>query len=514
MIRERSPALVAAALGVDARTLASAAAGGGLQRAKVAQLRAALRAYGPTPAVGALSGDGGAPPLGIGPTAPQTPPKGPSDDAKYLGHAFEPQQPVTMAAWDVQRIRVARDAHAQGTFEASALLADAMLTDPRILAGLLQRLGPLLGIPREVKGGPRWNGKGLTETVRAEAEQLFAPEAAACPPGTLAAGFVSTAMMGVTILQNVWRPREDASRMDVETRPWPMQLCRWNEALHRYQVDTTEGLWTVEPNDGKWIVIEPIGPRSFLFGALRALALTWADRAYAIRDRSNHSAAHGTVGIVGTPPEGVATDGPDGQKFKAAIMMLHRARGGLVKPFGSTVDTFEPKSLAWQIFGQIVNSTNADIMLALNGLDGSTVYKPISQIDGVRYDLVRLELGAATVQYNAGLLLPWTLYNFGDAALVPKLGWLVPDPREQERLDALGRRHLAFTTALEGYRDAGVLIDQGFVDLLAQRFGVDKVKLAPTPPALTTPPVDPNTKPEPTPAADFTATKKAAAEAA
>jgi hypothetical protein len=434
-------------------------------------------------AVGALAT--GASQAFPGTTAPGTPAKGPSTDMTYLAHAFEALAPVSLGNWNVERIRHARDQHAQGQFESSAPLADAMLTDARIAPGLMQRLGPLLGIPREVTGGQRWNGHGLAEKVRLEAEQMFAPESTACPPGTLAAGFVSTAMLGPAILQNVCRGRTDGSRIDFETRPWPMQLSSWNEALKRYQVSTTDGLITVEPNDGKWIVIEPYGPRSFMYGALRSLALVWADRAYAQRDRSNHSAAHGSMSIIGTLPDGIATKDDQGIAFTQAIKMLQRARAGIVKAHGSSVEAFEPKTLAWQIFGQIVNSTNADIMLALNGISDSRVYKPISQIDGVRYDIVRTELGAATVGYNEGLLKPWTLLNFGDADVVPKLGWAIPDLREQERVDAMARRFQAYAESIVALQKANFDVTQDIADRIAERFGVEAPTLKPTklPPA-------------------------------
>lgn len=439
------------------------------------------------------TGGSGPTPVTLGTTAPGEPEKGPSTDLKYLGHAFEALPPVTLSNWDVQRIRVARDEHGQGIFANSAALSDAMVTDARIAAGLMQRLGPLLGIPRQVKGGTRWNGKGLAETVRAEAEAMLSPESTACPPGTLAAGFIATAMLGPAILQNVVIGRADGSRLDFETRPWPMQLTTWNEALKRYQVSTTDGLVTVEPNDGKWIVIEPYGPRSYMLGALRPLALVWADRAYAQRDRSNHSAAHGSMGIIGTLPESVAVDSTQGLAFKAAIRMLQRARGGLVKAFGSSVESFEPKTLAWQIFGQIVNSTNADIMLALNGITDTKVYKSISQIDGVRYDIVRTELGAATVGYNRGLLKPWALLNFGDEDVIPRLGWAVPDPREQERVDAIGRRFDCYYGAIQGAKKSGLKVDQAAADRLAELFGVEPLtidpKAAAAPGAPDSPPV-------------------------
>lgn len=411
-------------------------------------------------------------------TAPSAPAK-PSADTRYLKHAFEALPPLTLGDWDVGRIRAARDAHAIGDFVDSAILADAMLTDPRIYSGLGQRLGPLLGIPRTIKAGPRWQGKGLAETARAEAEGFFRAESSACPPGTMAAGFVATGMMGTAILQNVWKTSADGSRLNAEVRPWPMQQTTWNESIRRYQLRTTEGLITVQPNDGKWIVIEPYGPRSYMYGALRPLALIWADRALALRDRSNHSAAHGSMSIVGTPPEKIDVDSPQGRAFTAALQNLQNARAGIVKPFGSMVEGFEPKTLAWQIFGQIVNSANADIMLVLNGVNGDSVYKPISQLDGVRYDIVRLELGAAGTQYNLGLLRPWAIYNFDNEDVAPEMAWLVPDPREQERLEALGRRYDAFTRTIAGYRKAGLVVDDALVSAVAARFDVDPAKIAP-----------------------------------
>jgi hypothetical protein len=447
--------------------------------------------------------------------APQKPAKGPSDDMKYLSHAFEAIPPVQLFGWNVDRIRRARDDHALGVFNVSALLADAMMVDPRIFSGLAQRIGPLVGLPLEISGAARWNGKGMSETARSECAAMFAPESTACPPGTRAAGFTATGMMGTCILQNVWLSRDDGSRIDVEVRPWPMQLSWWNEAAKRYQLFTTDGTVTVEPNDGKWIVIEPHGPRSFLRGCIRPLALLWADRSYALRDRSNASAAHGSMGIVGTLPESVSISSEEGKKFLSTLRLLQQARAGIVKAFGAQVETFEPKSLMWQIYNAIISGSNADALLILTGLNAEGVYKPISQIDGVKYDLIMTEIAAATAQYNAGLVVPWTLLNFGDESLAPRLNWLVPDPREQERLDALGRRHQSFTTAMLGYskalgRPLNAEEDQDFVDRLAASFGVEAPKLQPKA-KVTAPPAGPAGAPDappPTEAQDTAQVKR------
>lgn len=423
-------------------------------------------------------------------TAPATPQL--STDDTYLAHAFEPLQPITLSAWDIGRIREARDAHLIGQFQASALLADALPTDGRIYPGLTQRIGPALSIAREVAGGPRWNGKGATEIVRAGvAETLLGPGpcAPALGPQTLAPIFTSLAMMGFCILQNIRLPRADGSHVDVEVRPWPLQQAEWVESIRRYRVFSTEGPIEIEPNDGKWIVIEPWGPRSFKLGAIRALALLWADRAYAQRDRSNHSAAHGGVNIVGTLPVGIKVRSPEGAAFRDAVRMLQQARSGIIKPSGSTVEPFEPQTTASKIFNDIVTSDNDDIALVLLGIlpGGDGVYKPIPQLDGVRYDFVHLDVGAAETQLQQGLVRPLVAWNWGDdPEIVPAHRWLIPDPREIERVDAEARHHAALATTVQAYRGAGFLVDQPLVDRLAARFGVHPApQIGPTPAPVT-----------------------------
>ncbi len=424
--------------------------------------------------------------------APAAPTKLSTDEA-YLSHAFEPLPPITLSQWDVESIREARDAHLIGQFQASALLADGLMTDGRVFSGLTQRVGVPLGIQREVIGGTRWNGAGLTEIVRAAVEaSLLLPTSPTLAPSVLAPLFVDVAMMGVHILQIIRHPRADGSRIDVELRPWPLQQAYWLEARRRYVVFTAgDGQFEIEPNDGKWIVIEPWGARSFKLGAIRALALLWADRAYAMRDRSNASASHGSMGIVGTLPEGTKIKSPEGVAFKSAVRGLQKARSGIIKPFGSSVEPFEPKTQAWRIFDSIVDSDNDDIALVLKGVlpGGEGTYKPIPQLDGVRYDFVRLDVSAAQAQLQLGLVRPFVAWNWSDdPTLCPTHRWLVPDPREIERVDARARHHAALATTIQAYRGAGVVIDQALLSRLAAEYGISPapiLSVAPPPVAVT-----------------------------
>ena len=422
--------------------------------------------------------------------APADPP--PEPDAQLLAHAFEASPPLTLSQWDVGTIRDARDAHLQGHFQASAQLSQGMLVDGRIYAARLQRVAPALGILREVVGGPRWNGKGLTETVRAAVGDMMLRDGPCFAPGVLAETVDTAAVLGEAILQNITTTRPDGSRVDVEVRPWPMTQARWNESKKRHQVFTTEGIIDIEPNDGKWIVVQPYGPRSFKHGAILPLAMLWADRAYAMRDRGNHSAAHGSINIVGTLPEGVKPQSKDGIAFRDGIRLLQQARSGIVKQYGSNVEAFEPKTLAWQIFGQIIDGDAADIALILQGIlpGGDGPYKSIPQLDGVRYDHVKRDTSALQWSLQMGLVRHYVRWNFGDDPdLVPEHRWIVPDPRELERVDALTNRYKALASIVTSWRAAGLMVTEEMLEALSQRLGLDSVPVptfaADLPPAPT-----------------------------
>jgi hypothetical protein len=427
----------------------------------------------------------------------------PNYDLKYLTHQFEAWTSPWIGGWDVASVRAARDAHALGQFSRSARLADALSTDPRVFAALLQRIGPSMSLPLRFRPAERaWEGKPLAEAVRDETETLFAADSKACPPSTRTTLFRTSAMMGAWIGQNVYTPRRDGSRIDVELRPWPMRAARWRTDIHRYQVQTKEGLITIEPGDGKWVVVEPHGFESFLFGALRPIALVWADRAYAIRDRSNHSEMHGSGKLIGTLPEDVPIDGDEGRDFEKMLKDLYKARSGGIKQFGSSIEVLEAKTLAYKVFGEIIGSTNTDIVIPLLGTDGTIekggVYTPPS-FEGVRFDFVEMDLRSAGAALTTQFARPWTILNYGRDDVVTEIGWMIPDLREQARRGELAEQHEAYNRAVAAYRDNGFEVTQEVADRLALEYGVRPTKLAPKPPSVA-PIADPNAlPPAPTP---------------
>lgn len=427
-----------------------------------------------------------------------------SFDTKYLATTFDAAPSTTVGAWDVRRITEARQAHKLGLFTTSGYLASQFLTDPRIYAGLLQRIGPPFALAKQVQGSQWWNGKGLAEDVRLEAESMFHDGSRAVPPAVLGTIFATDAIMGCCIAQNVVKPRPDGSRWDFELRPWPMRHSWWNQSKRCYQVQTTtDGVVDVRHGDGKWVVFEPWGFESFDWGALPALSICYGDRRFAIRDRSNHAQAHGSPAIVGTLPQGIKPQSTEAAAFEARLRMLQNSRSGLIKPFGTTIEYLEAKTLAYQIFGDILTSNNQDIAIALLGQDGTTenkggTYTKALVLDGVRYDLVKIDIRGVEEPINSGFLRPWTILNHGEEKLASVLSWLVPDPREDARRAELAARVNAFNAAIAGFRANGFACDQAFCERLAKSsYGLNEIPKLVDPSGKPAAPPPPNAKQDP-----------------
>lgn len=400
-----------------------------------------------------------------------------STDERYLFHTFETYTYPWLGGWDPNSVRAARDAHMLGNFEQSGRLIDSMLVCPRTYNATRTRLAPPLGLTRQVLASDFQNGRGISETVRADCAALIAEDSDACGNAVLANAFRISASAGFWLGQNIYTPRADGSHVDIKLVPFPIRSLTYDYGVQRYRALTTEGLIDITPNDGKWVLFEPHGFQSFLMGAVRSLSLVWADRMYGVRDRSNHAQAHGSPKVLGKLPAGVPSDGPEGKILQKLINALRNPRAGGVLPNGTDAEYLELKSLAHKIFGELIESDSADIDFALLGHAGGVgnggVYVAERLLDGVVYDVVKTDIGGATAPLNQGFFRPYVLINYGRDDVRPKMGWKVPDLREEARLKEIGERHIAFNEALASYAANGFDVDQDAVDQLAAEYKID-----------------------------------------
>jgi len=392
------------------------------------------------------------------------------------------------AGWDNARIRAGRDAQIAGNFREAVALAEVMKCDAAIFAALLNRVAPHRGLARAVY----CTDDQLTEEV----VYTFRRDGAALPSSTIADGHERVAMNGLWIGQNVWKARPDGSRLDVRLETWPLSQAYWSKYTSQLIAQTTEGPKVVTHGDGKWVVAALHGDEPWQWGAVKPLATTFSDRQFGLRDRSQHSEAHGLGHWIAELPEGMPLDHPDAAKVNLFLQALWTSRSGGTLPHGTNLKLLEAMAGGWQIFRELIKDETSDALRVLLGQDGSVVneggnYIKAAQLFGVRQDLIEGDLGCFAPAITTGTMVPWSLVNLGEDVGL-STAWLFPDPDEDLRRKALAERVDAYNRSIAAYKGNGFIVDQDFADRLAADYGVPVPVLAAAP---TAPPAAPAAAP-------------------
>jgi phage gp29-like protein len=390
-----------------------------------------------------------------------------------LSHEYEHVPASFLGGYTIDLVRRVIDAHVGGDFRSSAPLADALLRDPTVYAALLQRIGPLVGLPRTVNASTYFQGKGQSKRAADEAQRVVDTKLTA---SVRAPWYVSTATMGFAAAQLIWTPREDGSFVDVAVKAWPTECTFWNRWDQKYYATTREGWIEIERGTGKWLLFEPHGDESYRWGVLRAVALRVADRAYALVDRATHSQTVAAPTPVGTMPPSVTTKSPEGKAMKVELANLQNPRAGILMPHGADVKPFEARFPAHEVFAAIIDSDAKEIVRAILGQDatvekGSTYVAPV--FEGVRFDIVEQELECEHDELKIGLWDPWCMVNFGTTDVAPDVCADVPDARQAERSKEIAARHEAFNKAITAYKLNHFRINKATVAALAAQYNVN-----------------------------------------
>jgi hypothetical protein len=395
-------------------------------------------------------------------------------------------------AWSLERIASARDAQCMGNFRDAASLAQACKTDGAIFPAIENRLAPQRGLPVAIE---ERNATASAKRQAFEAEALYGKDGISLQPDTCATLNEQLALHGVFFATNVATPRADGSRVDFEIRAWPIDSVYWDPACRTFMTYTEGGKReAITHGDGRWIVGRKAEIEPWQSGAIKALALIWAARAYAVKDRNKASRTHGNGKFVGEMPPNVAILNKDGSLTDEARdflgmmndLMMADVQTGL-KPSGAKLDFITSNSQAWQIFKDIVDSNATDAARVMLGSDGLVKaaggdYVKSGILFGVRNDIVEGDLGAMERAIFSGSIEVWSAVNFGDSTNAPRRRWLLPDADKDARLDALAKRTGDFNASVEGFKRNGFVIDQSFIDELAKDFEIKAPRLpvAPT----------------------------------
>jgi len=392
--------------------------------------------------------------------------------------------------WTLANIFAARDCQMRGDFERAARVAEAMRTFPPLLVARKNRLEAQKGIAVAVEPAAD-TGRG--RAIAAEGAPLFGEDGLAISSATAADIEGCLVDHGLAVGYNTWIPREDGTRTDVLHVMWPIEFIRRDPLtggllarLHDWsEVPVTHG-------DGRWVVYskhEDHPERQD--GAVLAACLVWATGAYAWRDWSKGSVAHGNAKVIGELPAGVALQTESGGMTDEASAMVELLRSvayddtpiGL-KPAGSKLDYMVNSSTAWQVWeklGQMAEKAAARIYLGTDGTLGSQGGAPGVDVDalfGVARTYIEGDLRCIERCFYAGVIVPWTAINFGDSSMAPHRVYQIPDVDQDTATDAMAKRRQAFYADLEKQRANGFPVTQETVDKLAAEYRVTAPLLA------------------------------------
>lgn len=405
-------------------------------------------------------------------------------------------------AWSLEDIYAARNAQMRGDFRQAARLAESMRTDDALFVAYANRLDPLACVGVELVPA---SDKGKAVSVAAEAEALFGQEGIGIAPGALADIEGCFVNHGVAFACVTMTPREDGSRIDASMRYWPIEFVRWDAQRRCFvtRVDTetvTAAEYAGAPGssafatfevpivhgDGRWIIFSTHEHEPFKqTAAILPAAIVWARHAFAARDWSKGSVAHGAAKVVGEMPAGVALQEADGDGNQsltaeaAAFLALLRsiASGDApvgIRPAGSKTEFVTNTSTAWQVWAELVSGAekaSARIYLGTDGTLGSQGGAPgvdVTALFGVALTKVKGDAECIERALLTGLIEPWCALNFGDSSLAPTRRYMLPDADEEAWRASEGTRRQAFYADVAAARSGGFVISQDFVDAVAK----------------------------------------------
>lgn len=406
--------------------------------------------------------------------------------------------------WTIAAARAAVASHEDGNFCDSAQLADSMLADADIFGDVMTRIRALCSrsaLPFAVTPSDEGD-KRRTDMAAKRVEELWWE---AIPESTLAVVDCDQIFMGEALGCLEWQ--RDSREWIPELCPLPLHGLSYRaheRQFHYIDADGTDHL--VTPGDGRWFLHLPHGPRSWMFGAVRQLAVPFAGTGHAdtgwlrlgekhglpiLAIREPHSASDDVQGAAGTGATG----------FYAQFRRL--GSDSVVRlPRGATKEDSE-----WDAFwleakgkGEIFEKLLAEFrrrkamaILGRSPPDGKSLGG-----DG--------ELGARTVKgefltsdaeplattIRDQIWKPFCRFNYGDEKLAPWGRWDTRPPPD------LSARAMTLNTAADALEK---LDTQGFdVENTAEEFGLKRRDDWKRPAPLAAPAAkDPNGTSEPAP---------------
>ena len=400
-----------------------------------------------------------------------------------------PPHKLAITEWDLERIRVARDAQMRGQFDLPVRLAEAMRTDTAMFNAYHNRLRAQSAIPAKLVAAPGARGAAIAR--KAEASVFIAKSVLKGLYGTLA-------NHGIAIGKVVREPNEDGTRVDFRLVEWPLEFVRWRQYENLLVTMTREGiLQPIVHGDGEWVIFRKFNDRPWTQDAcLLPGALCWAAHANGIANWAAASRSHGQAKIIGELPAGISLAGqnadgtpagmsPEAFAFLQMLQDVVLGDAGVgIRPAGAKTDFLANGSTAWQVFDAFTTNRERAAMRIYNGTDaalGSTGDAPgidIAQLFGISDTAIEDDLDAIEQALRTGVYEPWCAVNEGTSQYAPALIFQYPDPDAAKEEEQRRKKRADLLALCKEYTAQGFVLDQATIDSLAAELGVTN------PPAL------------------------------
>lgn len=391
-------------------------------------------------------------------------------------------------AWTVAGVRSALESHEWGTFTDSAKLWSAMGRDDRLVATLNTRIDGVLGA--SCKLVPHESDDAAAQRI---ADELDAEWPTIATRDQLRALIGWRLGIGAALGRLV--EKREASRWRYCLDVWDPQFLSFDDYSKTWTVTTQEGDLTVEPGVDGWVLWTG-GPRGWMDGLVRSLAIPYLVRSFAWRDWARYSERHGMPILIGAVPA-VADDGDKAQFFSdlrdlGAETTITTPQG--VGPSGESYDVklLEATANTWEGFERLITACNVSYAVTILGQNLTTEvqggsYAAAKVADDVRSDVKRAD---AEGLYDIGRtqILPLTVAaNYGAEAPVPGPSYDVEPP---ENLTEKATQAKGLADAIAAFNTAGYEIKN--LPALAEQFGVEleeaeEPEPAPVPPQFLPP---------------------------
>ena len=340
-------------------------------------------------------------------------------------------------SWTVPGIRSALQSHMFGQFEDSAQLVDAMLGDDRVQATLGSRLGGLFGREVRIRAPKRM----ADSRAYRECEDAWRDSADELMTGwALQETAAYTAFMGFGHGQIVWDKSEFPWRP--APRPWHPRYEWFEWTSRKFVAITQDGNLPILCGDGKWYGHNPYGTyRSWVRGAVRAVAEPWIIRHFAIRDWARFSEVHGLPTRVGFTP--ASADPLERSQFESQLSRLGSdttllVPRGVEKDLGYGYELVEAGDSAWESFPGLRDHCDLAIVLAIKFQNLTTEitaggsYAAAREHGKVDVAQIAADNRAWRQTVWRDFARPFAFLNYGDAKLAPITDFDVPEPPRED----------------------------------------------------------------------------------